>query len=333
MKILAIETSCDETSVAVVEDGVNILSNVISSQIDVHKAFGGVVPEIASRCHLEFLIPTINEALEIAKITLDDIDAVACVNRPGLIGALIVGVAAAKAIALAKNIPLIGVHHLEGHIYANWLMKEEINFPLVCLVVSGGHSDIIYMKDHGKYEIMARTKDDAAGECFDKCARALGLGYPGGPLIDKAAKEGDPKSIVFPKGKIENSFDFSFSGLKTAVLRYIQKNPDFNVNDVSASLQKNICDTLAKRTFEISKIKRAKQVLIAGGVAANSELQATMRRIAEEKGIDICIPRPILCTDNAAMVASAAFFNYQNGLCDSLDLDCRASEPLTSNVI
>ena len=330
MKILAIETSCDETSVAVVEDGVNILSNVISSQIDIHKAFGGVVPEVASRHHLELIIPTMDEALEKAGLTLDDIDAVACVNRPGLIGALIIGVAAAKAIALSKGIPLIGVHHLEGHIYANWLSGDKIEFPLVCAVISGGHSDIIYMKDHGDYQIMARTRDDAAGECFDKTARAMGLGYPGGPLIDKSAKEGDPKSIVFPKGRVEDSLDFSFSGLKTAVLRYIQKNPDFSVNDVAASLQNNICNTLVKRTFKIAKIKKVKQVLVAGGVAANSQLQSLMRETAEDYYFKISIPKPILCTDNAAMVASAAYFNYQNGLTDGLDLDCFASEPISS---
>ncbi|MBQ7257405.1 MAG: tRNA (adenosine(37)-N6)-threonylcarbamoyltransferase complex transferase subunit TsaD [Abditibacteriota bacterium] len=331
MKILGIETSCDDTSVAIVEDGRKILANVISSQIDIHNAFGGVVPEIASRCHLEFLIPTIEEALEKASLTMDDIDAVACTNRPGLIGALIVGVSAAKAIALSKNIPLIGIHHLEGHIYANWLMDEEIIFPCVCLVVSGGHSDIIYMKDHGQYEIMARTRDDAAGECFDKSARALGLGYPGGPIIDKYAQKGNPKAIIFPKGRIDNSLDFSFSGLKTAVLRYIEKNPDYVLEDVCASLEKDICDVLVKRTFEVSKIKQTKQILVAGGVAANSMLQRMMRERAEAKRVNICIPKPILCTDNAAMVASAAFFNYERGLSSGLDLDAIANEPLMSS--
>ena len=331
MKILAIETSCDDTSVAIVEDGRKILANVISSQIDIHNAFGGVVPEIASRCHLEFLIPTIEEAFNKSDLQWDDIDAVACTNRPGLIGALIVGVSAAKAIALSKNIPLIGVHHLEGHIYANWLMDEEILFPCVCLVVSGGHSDIIYMTGHGRYEIMARTRDDAAGECFDKSARALGLGYPGGPLIDKHAQKGNPKAIVFPKGRIDNSLDFSFSGLKTAVLRYIEKNPDYVLEDVCASLEKDICDVLVKRTFEVSKMKQCKQILVAGGVAANSMLQRQMRERAQAKKVNICIPRPILCTDNAAMVASAAYFNIQNGLSSGLDLDAIANEPLMSN--
>ena len=331
MKILGIETSCDDTSVAIVENGRNLLSNVISSQIDVHNAFGGVVPEIASRCHLEFIILTIEEAFKKSNLTWEDIDAVACTNRPGLIGSLIVGVSAAKAIAMSKNIPLIGVHHLEGHIHANWLMDTEIEFPLVCLVVSGGHSDIIYMKDHGKYEIMARTRDDAAGECFDKSARALGLGYPGGPVIDKYAQKGDSKAILFPKGHIDNSLDFSFSGLKTAVLRYIEKNPDYNVEDVCASLEKNICETLSNRTFECSKIKQVNQVLVAGGVAANSMLQKMMKEKAACKKINICIPRPILCTDNAAMIAAAAYFNYENGLSDGLDLDAYANEPLHSN--
>lgn len=332
MKILGIETSCDDTSVAIVEDGRKILANVISSQIDIHNAFGGVVPEIASRCHLEFIIPTIDEAFAKSDLTWDDIDAVACTNRPGLIGALIVGVSAAKAIALSKNIPLIGVHHLEGHIHANWLMDTEIEFPLVCLVVSGGHSDIIYMKDHGKYEIMARTRDDAAGECFDKSARALGLGYPGGPVIDKHAQNGEA-NIVFPKGHIDNSLDFSFSGLKTAVLRYIEKNPDYKVDDVCASLEKNICETLTKRTFEASKIKQTKQILVAGGVAANSMLQKMMKDKAAAKHLNICIPRPILCTDNAAMIASAAYFDFINGITSGLDLDAYANEPLQSNNI
>lgn len=332
MKILAIESSCDDTSVAIVEDGRKLLANVISSQVDVHKAFGGVVPEIASRCHLEYLIPTLDEAFEKSGLVWDDIDAVACVNRPGLIGALIVGVSAAKAIAQSRNIPLIGVHHLEGHIHANWLMDTEIEFPCICLVVSGGHSDIIYMKGHGKYEIMARTRDDAAGECFDKSARALGLGYPGGPIIDKYAQQGNAKAIQFPKGHIDNSLDFSFSGLKTAVMRYIEKNPDYCVEDVCASLEKNICETLAKRTFEASKIKQTKQILVAGGVAANSMLQKIMKEKAAAKGLKICIPRPILCTDNAAMTASAAYYCYMNGISSGLDLDAIANEPLMSNV-
>ena len=332
MKILAIETSCDDTSVAIVEDGRKVLANVISSQIDIHNAFGGVVPEIASRCHLEFIIPALDEAFGKSGLGWENIDAVACTNRPGLIGSLIVGVSAAKAIALSRNIPLIGVHHLEGHLYANWLMGEEISFPLVCLIVSGGHSDIIYMKDHGKYEIMARTRDDAAGECFDKSARALGLGYPGGPVIDRYAKNGNEKAILFPKGHIDNSLDFSFSGLKTAVLRYIEKTPDYSVADVCASLERNICETLTKRTFEASKIKQTKQILVAGGVAANSMLQRMMKNKAEAKGLNICIPKPVLCTDNAAMIGAAAYFNYMNGLCDGLDLDAFANEPLASNV-
>jgi len=328
MKILGIETSCDETSAAVVENGKTILSNIISSQIDIHKAFGGVVPEIASRHHVELVIPTVNEALEKANLKIDDIDAVACVNRPGLIGALIIGVATAKAIALSKNIPLIGIHHLEGHIYANWLMEQEIIFPLICSVISGGHSDIIYMKDHGQYEIMVRTRDDAAGECFDKTARAMNLGYPGGPIIDKTAKTGNENAIKFPKAKLENSFDFSFSGLKTAVIRYVEKNPNYNINDLAASLQKNICETLTDRTFEIAKIKKVRQILVAGGVAANSKLQTLMKETAEKKNYKICIPHPILCTDNAAMIASAAYYNYENGIVSGLDLDCFASEPI-----
>ena len=263
MKILGIETSCDETSAAVVEDGTRILSNVIASQIDIHAKFGGVVPEVASRRHVELILPTIQEALDEAGCTLADIDCIGAINRPGLIGALIVGAASAKTIAYGANLPLVAVHHIEAHIYANFLTGSEIAFPLVCLIVSGGHSDLVLMTGHGEYRILARTRDDAAGEAFDKCARAMGLGYPGGPLIDKLARDGDPKAIAFPRAKVGDTLDFSFSGLKTAVIRYAQAIPDVGLADVgrghhvpaqhledmAASFQQAVVDVLVDHTF------------------------------------------------------------------------------------
>lgn len=331
MKILAIETSCDETSAAVVEDGVNILSSVIASQMDLHSTFGGVVPEVASRRHLEAILPTISEALAKADCTLDTIDAVAVVNRPGLIGALIVGVSAAKAISYSRNLPLIPVHHLEAHIYANWLTGFEPYFPFVCLVVSGGHSDIVYASEHGKYEVLARTRDDAAGEAFDKSARALGLGYPGGPIIDKLAKQGNPKAVHFPRARFENSLDFSFSGIKTAVVRFNQQHSDTcSLEDVAASFQQAVVDVLVDHTFTAAKQKNVNLVMIAGGVAANSGLKREITKKGELFGIKTAFPPPILCTDNAAMVGAAAYFNYINGITGDLGLDSKASEKLGS---
>jgi len=329
LKILAIETSCDETSTAVVEDGRKILSSVIASQTDLHSIFGGVVPEVASRRHLEAVIPVISEALNRAECTLEDIDAIGVVNRPGLIGALIVGVSAAKAIAYSRNLTLIPVHHLEAHIYANWLTETEPQFPFVCLVVSGGHSDIVYAAGHGCYEVIARTRDDAAGEAFDKSARALGLGYPGGPIIDKLAKDGNPKAIHFPRARVGDSLDFSFSGIKTAVVRFAQQHADtFSMEDIAASFQQAVIDVLIDHTFKAAIQRNAKMVMIAGGVAANSGLQKAVKQMGIEKGIPTAFPPPILCTDNAAMVGAAAYFNYVNGITGSLDIDCKASEKL-----
>lgn len=329
MRILGIETSCDETSAAVVSDGVNILSNVIASQTDLHSQFGGVVPEVASRRHVELILPTIQKALDDAGCALNEIDAIGVINRPGLIGALIVGVAAAKTIAYAANLPLVPVHHLEAHIYANWLVSSEIEFPVVCLVVSGGHSDLIYMTGHGKYEILARTRDDAAGEAFDKCARAMGLGYPGGPLIDKLAKEGNPSAVTFPRAKMGDSLDFSFSGVKTAVIRYVEGIAgQVPLPDLAASFQQAIVDVLVDHTFRVAKEKGVRRVLMAGGVAANSGLQSAIKARGAELGIAVGAPPPILCTDNAAMVASAAYFAYERGEFAGLGLDCYASEPI-----
>ena len=327
MRILGIESSCDETSAAVVEDGRKVLSNIISSQIDIHARFGGVVPEVASRRHLEAVIPTVREALEKAECTWDDIDAVAVTNRPGLIGSLIVGVMAAKTIAYAKNKPLLAVHHLEGHIYANFLTDFVVEFPVVCLVVSGGHSDMIYMPEHGKYELLAKTVDDAAGEAFDKCARALGLGYPGGPIIDKMAKKGNPKAVRFPRARVKDTLDFSFSGLKTAVVRYAESSED-DIKDITASFQAAVVDVLVSHTFKAARERGVKQVLVAGGVAANSGLKNAMTEKGKRTGIAVSVPPMVLCTDNAAMIAAAAYYNYDKYLTHDLRLDCKASEPI-----
>jgi len=329
VRILGIETSCDETSAAVVEDGVRILSNVVASQIDIHSKFGGVVPEVASRRHVELILPTVQEALDKAGCTLADIDCIGAINRPGLIGALIVGAAAAKTIAYGAGLPLVAVHHLEAHIYANFLVSSDIEFPVVCLIVSGGHSDLVLMSGHGEYKILARTRDDAAGEAFDKCARAMGLGYPGGPLIDKLAKTGNPNAVAFPRARVGDTLDFSFSGLKTAVIRYAQSEGErVPVEDLAASFQQAVVDVLVDHTFKAAEETGVRQVLMAGGVAANSGLQSAIKARGEELGIAVSAPPPILCTDNAAMAGAAAYFNYQRGNLAGFDMDCYASEPL-----
>jgi N6-L-threonylcarbamoyladenine synthase len=329
MKILGIETSCDETSAAVVEDGKIILSNVVASQIELFQRFGGVVPEVASRRHVELINPVVQQALDEANVAFADLDAVAIINRPGLIPALIVGVSAAKAIAWAADRPLIGVHHLEAHIYANFLVNPELQFPLVCLIVSGGHSDIVYMSGHGEYEIMARTVDDAAGEAFDKSARAIGLGYPGGPLIDKLSQEGNPNAFRFPRARVGDTLNFSFSGLKTAVVRYIEKPEEgLSLADVAASFQQAVIDVLVNNTMKAVALKVVKQVLIAGGVAANRGLQHQMKERGEQLGIAVNAPPPKLCTDNAAMAAAAGYYRFIRGERSGLDMDSIASEPL-----
>ncbi len=329
MKILGIETSCDETSAAVVEDGRTVLSNVVASQIDLFQRFGGVVPEVASRRHVELINPTVQQALDEADVTFGDLDAVAVINRPGLVPALIVGVSAAKAIAWAADLPLIGVHHLEAHIYANFLADPNLKFPFVCLVVSGGHSDIIYMGGHGEYEMLARTRDDAAGEAFDKSARAMGLGYPGGPIIDKLAGEGDPKAVRFPRAKVGDSLDFSFSGLKTAVIRFVQQNEGrVSIPDIAASFQQAVVDVLVTNTLKAAESKGVKRLVIAGGVAANRALRSQMEQRALESGITVSAPPIDLCTDNAAMVAAAGYYRFIRGETSGLDLDSHSSEPL-----
>lgn len=324
--ILAIESSCDETAAAVVKNGREVLSNVISSQIELHKLYGGVVPEIASRKHIEKINQVIEEALSEASVTLDDIDAIGVTYGPGLVGALLVGVAEAKAIAYAKNISLVGVHHIEGHISANFIENKDLEPPFICLVVSGGHTHLVCVKDYGTYEIIGRTRDDAAGEAFDKVARAIGLGYPGGPKIDKLSKEGNPDAIVFPKAHINDApYDFSFSGVKSSVLNYINgckmKGEAYNCADIAASFQKAVTDVLVENAMKAVKEYGLSKLAIAGGVASNRTLRAAMKKACEENEVEFYYPSPILCTDNAAMIGAAAYYEYINGTRHGWDLN------------
>jgi N6-L-threonylcarbamoyladenine synthase len=324
--ILAIETSCDETAAAVVRNGREVLSNIIFSQIELHKLYGGVVPEIASRKHIEKINQVIEEALTTADVTLDDIDAIGVTYGPGLVGALLVGVAEAKAISFATGKPLVGVHHIEGHVSANYIDNPDLQPPFLCLIVSGGHSHLVLVKDYGEYEIIGRTRDDAAGEAFDKVARAIGLGYPGGPKIDKLSKEGNKKAIAFPRAQIEGApYDFSFSGLKSAVLNHINtcemKQEEINRADVAASFQEAVIDVLVTKTMQAAKDYGMKQVAIAGGVAANSSLLEAMQKACAAHKLKFYHPSRILCTDNAAMIGSAAYYDYISGVRAGLDLN------------
>ena len=324
--ILGIESSCDETAASVVKNGREVLSNVISSQIDLHTLYGGVVPEIASRKHIERINQVIEEALTTANMTLDDLDAIGVTYGPGLVGALLVGVAEAKAISYAKKLPLVGVHHIEGHISANYIENLNLEPPFVCLVVSGGHTHLVVVRDYGKYEILGRTRDDAAGEAFDKVARAIGLGYPGGPKIDKISKEGNPDAIAFPRPKFEDSpYDFSFSGLKSAVLNYLNgcqmKGIEINRADVAASFQKAVCDVLVEHAMIAVKESGLNKFAIAGGVASNSALRAAFEKACAEHQIEFYHPSPIFCTDNAAMIGAAAYYEFIAGKRDGLDLN------------
>ena len=323
---LAIETSCDETSCAVLRGGRDVLSNIISSQIDIHKKFGGVVPEVASRKHIENINIIIQKALDQANINFDDIDLVGVTQGPGLVGALLVGISSAKAIAYALNKPIVGVNHIEGHICANYIEHKDLEPPFTCLIVSGGHTYLAYAKDYTEYELFGRTRDDAAGEAFDKVARALGLSYPGGPLVDKLSKEGDPNSVDFPRVYLEqDSYDFSFSGLKTAVLNYLnqmkQKDENIIVKDVAASFQQAVIEVLVDKTIKLAKEKKSKKIVMAGGVAANHGLRNMMKNRGEEEEIEILYPSNILCTDNAAMIGSAAYFNYISGRTSQLNMN------------
>lgn len=324
--ILAIESSCDETAAAVVKNGREVLSNVINTQIAIHTEYGGVVPEIASRKHIENINPVIRKALEDAGVTLDDIDAIGVTYGPGLVGALLVGVAEAKAIAFAKNKPLVGVHHIEGHISANYVENKELEPPFVALVVSGGHTHLVKVNDYGEYEIVGRTRDDAAGEAFDKVARAIGLGYPGGPKIDKLAKEGNPDAIEFPRAHVDDApYDFSFSGIKSAVLNYINsanmRGKEINRADVAASFQKAVVDALVSRAVRLAKECGMDKLAIAGGVASNSALRAAVQEECTKNNIRFYSPSPILCTDNAAMIGAAAYYEYIKGVRHGYDLN------------
>lgn len=326
MRILAIESSCDETAAAVVENGRVALSNVISSQIDIHTLYGGVVPEIASRKHTERINYVVEQALADAGMKLDEVDAVAVTYGPGLVGALLVGVAHAKALAYAAGKPLIGVHHIEGHISANYIENKDLEPPFLCLVVSGGHTHLVRVADYGVYEILGRTHDDAAGEAFDKVARAIGLGYPGGPKIDKLSKEGNPNAIAFPRGQIAGSpFDFSFSGVKSAVLNYLNQAEmqgiTINRADVAASFQQSVVDVLVEKTMAAVALTGSKKLALAGGVASNSAIRSGMQAACEKAGIAFYRPSPILCTDNAVMIGAAAYYDFQKGLVSGLDLN------------
>ncbi len=328
IKILAIESSCDETSAAVVVNGREVLSNVISSQIDIHKKFGGVVPEVASRKHIEVINEVVLEALRSSGTELKDIDAIAVTYGPGLVGALLVGLQYAKGLAFSINKPLIGVNHIEGHISANYIQYKELKPPFISLVVSGGHTFIVHVKNYGEYEVIGETRDDAAGEAYDKVARALGLSYPGGPAIDKLAKLGDENAVKFPRAHFqEETMDFSFSGVKSAVLNYLNKcrmtEEEINEANVAASFQKAVVDVLCDNVFATCKRLGADKIAVAGGVASNTALRSKLLVEGRKSNIDILIPDPVLCTDNAAMIGSAAYFQYLKGDFAPLSLNAK----------
>jgi N6-L-threonylcarbamoyladenine synthase len=349
--VLGIETSCDETAASVVKDGKRILSNVIASQVAIHRKFWGVVPEIASRKHLELINPVISKALSEAKIGFSDLDGIAVTYGPGLVGALLVGLSTAKAIAYSNNLPFIGINHLEGHIYANYLEHPSLKPPFLALIVSGGHSDLVYVKDHGGYEVLGRTRDDAPGEAFDKIAKFLKLGYPGGPIIDKLARKGNPKAIPFPRSyfKAKETLDFSFSGIKTAVVNYVTKykvqspkskvqspkskplstyqlvNLSTDVHNIAASFQEAVVDMLIKNTLRAARIKGIEAIVLAGGVASNSRLRKRLREEATVRGIKLYYPREELCTDNAVMIACCGYYKLKEGIRSDLSLNAVAN--------
>ena len=319
MLVLGIESSCDETSVAIVEDGRKVLSNVINSQIKIHERFGGVVPEIASRNHVQAISTVTKQALEQAKTTFDQVDAISCTMGPGLVGALLVGVSYAKALSFALDKPLIGTNHIKGHIAANYITHKELKPPFICLIISGGHTHLVLVKDYNDFQILGKTRDDAIGEAFDKVARVIGLGYPGGPKIDKMAKQGKP-NIHLPRTYFED-LDFSFSGIKTAVINLNHKNPDIDKSDLCASFEQAVTEVIVTNTLKACKNSNVKTVALAGGVSANSYIRNAFDNVAKENNIDIYYPKMELCTDNAAMIASAGYYELINGKTSSLDLN------------
>jgi N6-L-threonylcarbamoyladenine synthase len=342
--ILGIDTSCDDTAASVVENGRNILSNIVSNQIEIHKKYGGIVPELASRRHIEMIWPVVDEALKTASTKLEDISAIAVCHGPGLIGSLLVGCSFAKALCYSKGIPLIAVNHLEGHIFSSFLEKPKPSFPFIALIVSGGHTCLYRVDDFNKYKELGRTRDDAAGEAYDKVGKLLGLGYPGGPVIEKLAQRGNPRSIDFPRAYLPESLDFSFSGIKTAVLNYInsqdikrnehaihsgaQISNTTLINDICASFQESVIDVLVKKTEWAIKKENIKKVVVTGGVAANNELRKRIKKLGDKHGVEIFIPSPFLCTDNAAMIASAGYLHYKSKNFSELTLNPQAYLPL-----
>ncbi|QJA09700.1 tRNA (adenosine(37)-N6)-threonylcarbamoyltransferase complex transferase subunit TsaD [Romboutsia sp. CE17] len=322
---LSIESSCDETSAAILKNGREVLSNIISTQIETHKKFGGVVPEVASRKHIESIDEVVQEALDEAKLSFKDIDHIAVTYGPGLAGALLVGLSHAKALAYTLDIPLVGVNHIEGHVSANYIEHKDLKPPFITLIVSGGHTHLVEVKDYGKYEILGRTRDDASGEAFDKIARAMGLGYPGGPIIDKLAKLGNKNAIEFPRANMDEEYDFSFSGLKSAVLNYLNakkmKNEEIIVEDVAASFQEAVVEVLSTKAIKAALDKNYKTITLAGGVACNSALREKITEIAKHHDIEIKYPSLVLCTDNAAMIGCAGYYSYINGRRDDMALN------------
>ncbi len=319
MIVLGIETSCDDTGVAILKDGKHLLADLLASQVKLHSVFGGVVPELAARKHLDNLLPLLHEALQTAGITLEDVDCIGVTNRPGLVPSLLMGVTFAKGLAYAAEKPLVAVNHLEAHAFAVFLEKE-VEFPFVALVVSGGHTSLFFVEDFGKMELLGATLDDAAGEAFDKVAKLLDLGYPGGPAIERAAEEGNPGAVRFPVAKVEG-FNFSFSGVKTAVMTFLKRHPDFKREDVAASFQEAVVDALVSKTMAAAAFKGARRVVVAGGVACNRRLRERFAQEAERAGVEVFFPSPRLCTDNGAMVAFVATYLFRRGETASLELD------------
>lgn len=333
---MAIESSCDETSVAILLEGREVLSNIIASQIKVHQVFGGVVPEIASRHHLDNVNRVADEALKEAGITMDDVDLIGVTYGPGLVGALLIGLATAKAYAMATGKPLVGVHHIQGHICANYIEHKELEPPFMALVISGGHTNIVEVTDYNRCHVLGQTRDDAAGEAYDKVARVLGLGYPGGPKIDKIAAEGNPHAVEFKRVYLEkDSLDFSFSGIKTGVLNYVnsekQAGREINVPDVAASFQQAVLEVIVKKTVGAAVQMKKDKIVMAGGVASNSKLRSMMEATCAKEGIRLYYPSPVLCTDNAAMIGCAAYYKYKAGYVDDLTLDAIPHLPLSSH--